>query len=366
MWSKNRLTKILNVRYPMIQAGMAGGMTTPALVAAVSEAGGLGTLGAGYMPPDHIRAAIHEIRQLTDRPFAVNLFVPAPFHVDDTRMAQMNERLDHIRAALHIDHPAEVTTEGPPFEEQLAVIIEEQVPVFSSTFGVPPKAVVEILKERGVIVIGTATTVREAVELEENDVDVIVGQGSEAGGHRGTFDGAYETAMVGTMALIPQLVDHVRVPVVASGGIMDGRGAAASLVLGADGVQMGTAFLTCAESGTPSAHQEAILHSTDESTVVTRAFSGKPARGIHNRFIAEMDPYTETYPDYPIPNSLTKDIRTAAKEQHAPDYMALWAGQASALSREQSAADLIHSVVDEVEESSKVFVEEKQHENSGI
>lgn len=361
MWPKNRLTKLLNIRYPIIQAGMAGGPTTPELVAAVSEAGGLGTLGAGYMEPDDIRTAIHEIRQMTDRPFGVNLFIPEAINVDQAKIEWTSDLLDHYRAELHTERPAQVKTEGPPFEEQLAVIIEEEVPVFSSTFGVPSKAVVEILKERGVIVLATATSVGEAVALEESEVDVIVGQGSEAGGHRGTFGGTFEASMIGTMALIPQLVDHVRIPVIASGGIMDGRGTAAALALGAEGVQMGTAFLTCKESGTPLAHREAIISSTDESTVVTRAFSGKPARGINNRFISEMEPYRGEFPDYPIHNSLTKGIRSAAKQQDQPEYMSLWAGQASALSREQSAAELVNSVVAEVYEIAEGFGKEKKH-----
>src|SRR5699024_1594735 len=154
-------------------------------------------------------------------------------------------------------------------------------------------------------------------------------------------------------------VDHVRVPVVASGGIMDGRGMAASLMLGASGVQMGTAFLTCKESGSSLAHKEAIKRSTDESTVVTRVFSGKPERGIHNRFIAEMDPYTNAFPDYPIHHNLTTDIRSAAEQQNQFDFMALWAGQASALSREQSAGELVRSVVDEVDEKIRDFGAEK-------
>lgn len=355
MWSRNRLTKRLSLKYPIIQAGMAGGPTTPELVAAVSNAGGLGTLGAGYMTAEDIRAAIYGIRRLTERPFGVNLFIPEPIDVDEAKIARMNDHLDRYREELHISHPAKRKTEGPPFAEQLAVIIEEHVPVFSCTFGVPSKAVVEILKEREMIVIGTATTVREAIELEKSDVDVIVGQGSEAGGHRGTFGGAFDTAMVGTMALIPQIVDQVNVPVVAAGGIMDGRGTAAAFALGAEGVQMGTAFLTCVESGTHPKHKEVISRSTDESTVITKAFSGKPARGIKNRMISEMEPFEKELPDYPIHNSLTKDIRTAAKQQNQTDYMSLWAGQASALSREHSAAELVNSVVAEVYEIHSSF-----------
>ncbi|HET7577735.1 MAG TPA: nitronate monooxygenase [Bacillales bacterium] len=345
MWSETRLTEVLGIQYPLIQAGMAGGPTTPELVAAVSNAGGLGTLGAGYMAPDAVREAIRKIKELTDRPFSVNLFIPEPIEVDEAKIEQANERLDGYREELGIKRPEKVGTEGPPFWEQLEVVIAERVPVFSCTFGVPPAEAVKRLKEAGIVVAGTATTVREGAMLEESGVDVVVAQGGEAGGHRGTFAGSFATGMVGTMTLVPQLADRVSVPVVAAGGIMDGRGMAAALALGAEGVQMGTAFLTCEESGTHPEHRNALLGSHDESTVVTSAFSGKPARGIRNRFITEMEPYADEFPDYPIHNSLTKDVRGAAKQQNKPEYMSLWAGQGAGMSRPLPAAELVHEVI---------------------
>ncbi|HEX7064840.1 MAG TPA: nitronate monooxygenase [Bacillales bacterium] len=346
MWSENRLTELLDIEYPLIQAGMAGGPTTPKLVAAVSNSGGLGTLGAGYMAPEAVREAIREIRQLTDRPFGVNLFIPEPIDVDKAKIARTNERLDRYREELGAERvrAEEVSTEGPPFWEQLNVLLEERVPVFSCTFGVPPAEAVEQLRSAGVAVLGTATTVREGAKLEAAGVDAVVAQGSEAGGHRGM-----DAGMVGTMALVPQLADRVGVPVVAAGGVMDGRGMAAALALGAEGVQMGTAFLTCEESGAHPKHREAVFGSTDESTVVTRVFSGKPARGIRNRMIEELEPYVEEFPDYPLHNNLTRDVRNAAKQQNKPEYMSLWAGQASGLSKKQSAAELVQDVVDETE-----------------
>ncbi|HEU5140593.1 MAG TPA: nitronate monooxygenase [Bacillales bacterium] len=362
MWRENRLIELLDIEYPIIQAGMAGGPTTPELVAAVSNSGGLGTLGAGYMAPEAVREAIHAIRKLTDRPFGVNLFIPEPIDVDEAKIEQTNKRLDRYREELGAqqERPEAVSTEGPPFWEQLNVLVEERVPVFSCTFGVPPAEAVERLRSAGVVVLGTATTVREGGELEAAGVDAVVAQGSEAGGHRGTFaggagagdgsDGArFDAGMVGTMALVPQLADKVSVPVVAAGGVMDGRGLAAALALGAEGAQMGTAFLTCEESGAHEKHREAVIGSTDESTVVTRAFSGKPARGIRNRMIDELEPYADEFPDYPIHNSLTKGIRSAAKRQNKPEYMSLWAGQAAGLSKRQSAAELVQDVVDETE-----------------
>jgi nitronate monooxygenase len=347
MWSDNDLTGTLGIKYPIIQAGMAGGPTTPELVAAVSNAGGLGTLGAGYMAPEAIRRAVRSIRSLTSKPFGVNLFIPENPHEDQMKIEQMTEELNRYRDDLHIQVPESVQFTGQPFEDQLNVLIEEKVPVFSFTFGNPSHHVMSMLKEHNVKVIGTATTVREAKQLEKNDIDIVVGQGSEAGGHRGTFIGSFEDALVGSMALIPQLVDAIDIPVVASGGIMDGRGIVASMALGASGVQMGTAFLACSESGTHPKHKEALHSSTDESTVLTRAFSGKPARGIKNEFIVEMEAGNAEFPDYPIQNALTGDVRKAAKAQNKSEYMSLWAGQASRLSRNLPATELLERLVDE-------------------
>lgn len=324
---------------------MAGGATTPALVAAVSEAGGLGSLGAGYTSPDVLREEISAIRKRTDRPFAVNLFVPEEFEVNRGQVEHANELMRPYREDLGVRAPADVSSYAPPFEEQLAVVLEERVPVFSFTFGVPDDGQLSDLKEAGIVVVGTATTVREAQVLEGTGVDVVVGQGAEAGGHRGTFIGGHAEALVGTMALIPQLVDAVNVPVIASGGIMDGRGLAAALVLGAEAVQMGTAFLTTRESGVHPEYKKAVLGATEEDTAVTRAFSGKPARGIKNRFLLEMDEHDEEIPPYPVQNAWTKDIRSAAQEQDRPEFMSLWAGQASRLGRSQPAAELVERII---------------------
>ncbi len=303
------LTRRLGIRHPVVQAGMAGGTTTPRLVAAVSEAGGLGTLGAGYLSPDDIRAEIRAIRQLTGEPFAVNLFIPKAFDPTLYPQGGVNALLAPYRRELGIEDPAGPLRYVHPFDDQLTVVVEERVPVFSFTFGIPDETQLLSLKEAGVVTFGTATSVREARELEAAGVDLVTAQGSEAGGHRGTFTGGFEASMVGTLALVPQVVDSVSVPVVASGGIMDGRGLAAALVLGAAGAQMGTAFLTCPESGAHPDHKEAVLGAGEEDTAVTRAFSGKPARGLRNRFMDEVERRAEEIPPYPIQNANTRDIR---------------------------------------------------------
>jgi nitronate monooxygenase len=345
MGLSTRVTELLRVEHPIIQAGMAGGATTPELVAAVSEAGGLGTLGAAYMSPDAIRDAVAEVRSLTGRPFAVNLFVPEPFDPSLYDPREVNAPLARYREELGIEVPEEVGDFVQPFEDQLAVVLEEKVPVFSFTFGVPEEAQISALKKAGIVLIGTATTVREGLVLEERGVDAMVGQGSEAGGHRGTFIGDFESAMVGTMALVPQLADSLSVPVIAAGGIMDGRGLAAALVLGAEGVQMGTAFLPCSESCIHPKYKEAVLAAKSEETSLTRAFSGKPARGIRNRFIEEME--EQEVPAYPVQNAYTKDIRAAAAKENRIEFLSLWAGQAAGLGRAVPAAEIVEGTARE-------------------
>lgn len=344
MWPSNRVTERLHIQYPVIQAGMAGGATTPELVAAVSNAGGLGTLGAGYLSPHQLRDNIRAIKQLTEAPFAVNLFVTSETSLSTENIDYMNHFLDRYREELGMPESPEIDLTLPSFSEQLAVIIEEQVPVFSCTFGIPSQSVIEILRDRGVVVIGTATTVKEARLLEDQQVDMIIAQGSEAGGHRGTFNGDFAAANIGTMALVPQMIDQVDIPVIATGGIMDARGTLAAMMLGAEAVQLGTAFLSCQESGIHPDHKAAILQSTDESTVITSAFSGKPARGIRNYMLQDFEAKHVSPLPYPVHNQLTKDIRREAKEQNNTGYMSLWAGQAASLSEEKSAGTLVSDI----------------------
>jgi nitronate monooxygenase len=220
--------------------------------------------------------------------------------------------------------------------------------VLSFTFGLLPDAVVAAAAARGIALIGTATTVAEARALEQAGVAAIVAQGSESGGHRGTFLGDFAAAQVGTIALVPQIVDAVAVPVIASGGIMDGRGIAAALALGAAGVQLGTAFLTCREAGVVDAYKDAILHAAETDTRVTRAFSGRPARGIANRFMREIENGDAgAVAPFPLQNALTRPLRSAAARQGRAEFLSLWAGQGAPLARRQGAAELVARLVAE-------------------
>lgn len=248
MWPHTPLTTLLNITYPIIQAPMAGGFTSPELVANVCNAGGLGSLGAAYMQPEAIRAAIKKIRELTTKPFNVNLFIPEPHHASEQQIAAMHDKLAEV-ASIFIKQYRPITSPYAQFfDEQMAVLIEEKIPIFSFTFGMLADNWIEKLKKINILLIGTATTLTEAQLLADKEIDVIVAQGSEAGGHRGTFIGKADDALIGNFALIPQITDKINKPIVAAGGIMDGRGIVAAQVLGASGVQMGTAFLSCPEA----------------------------------------------------------------------------------------------------------------------
>ena len=248
------LTQRLGLDYPIIQAPLAGGGDTPALIAAVCEAGALGFIGVAYLTPPQIFEVARAVRARTARPFGINLFAPLPAPAVVQAPGAALARVAPFYAELGLPPPALPTAGGDAFDDQLSVALDSGASVFSFTFGILPARAIEAIKGRRMFLIGTATTVEEAVTLEQAGVDAVVTQGSEAGGHRGTFAGPFETGMVGTLALVPQVVDAVTVPIIASGGIMDGRGIAAALALGAGAVQMGTAFLTCDEAGVPDAY----------------------------------------------------------------------------------------------------------------
>ncbi|MCY1077656.1 NAD(P)H-dependent flavin oxidoreductase [Archangium lansingense] len=336
----------LGIEHPIIQAPMAG-VTTPELVAAASNAGGLGSIGAPYMKPADIVQFARRVRELTDRPYAINLFAPQPPPAK-TDPSRMLAELARYHQELGLEPPRPPSSPLPSFEEQVDAVVESGAPIFSFTFGIPPPAVLERLKARGMVLLGTATNVREAKLLEAAGVDAVVTQGSEAGGHRGTFAEPFEAGMVGTMALVPQVADAVRIPVIASGGIMDGRGIAAARVLGASGVQLGTAFLTCPESGATPAYKAALREARDDMTVITRALSGRPARGLANELTEAFQEEGAILP-FPLQHGATGPLRNAAAARGDPRFMTLWSGQAAALSRGLPAAELMRQLIAESE-----------------
>ncbi|MFC4403780.1 NAD(P)H-dependent flavin oxidoreductase [Gracilibacillus xinjiangensis] len=348
----NEVTKLLNMTYPVIQAPMAGGVTTSELVAAVADNGGLGMMGAGYMTSSQIREQIREIQQLTEGPFGINLFVPNEFHVSEQEVELASNRLQPIREQLDLQQKEQVDIPNfdkvsESFQQQIEVVIEEKIPFCSFTFGIPSKEIIEELKQHHIILIGTATTVKEAVENEKAGMDMVVVQGCEAGGHRGNFLSGDQESLIGLMALIPQVVDNVSIPVIAAGGIMDGRGLMAALCLGAQCVQMGTAFLNCEESGAHASHKEAILHAAEDETVLTRSFSGKWARGLKNDYINEMHEDESLFPAFPVQNKLSQDIRKAAAAQNKTAFMSLWSGQSPRLAKKQCVESLMEHIISE-------------------
>ena len=347
----NVLMRRLKLSHPIIQAPLAGGGDTPALVAAVCNAGAIGFIGAAYLTPEQIADAGREVRTRTDRPFGINLFAPQPEPKWPKDARPALERVAPHFAALGLPPPSLPATTGSPFAEQLAAALETGVSAFSFALGMFPADAIAEVKRRGMVLLGSATTVDEAVALEQAGVDAVVVQGAEAGGHRSTFAGDFESGMIGIMSLVPQAVDAVKVPVVASGGIMDGRGIAAALALGAGAVQMGTAFLTCDESGIPEAYKRALLEAREKDTRLTRAFSGRPARGIVNRFMTEVE--RPGAPDvilpFPLQNALTRPLRAVAAKQGRAEYLSLWAGQGVRMARRQGAAALVARLAQETE-----------------
>jgi nitronate monooxygenase len=339
----------LQLQHPIIQAPLAGGGDTPELVAAVGNAGALGFIGAAYLDPSQIQQATQSVRAKTSRPFGINLFAPQPTPEVPSDFENALKRLEPYFAELGLVAPSLPPKPHNNFDDQFRAALESDASVFSFTFGVIPADAIAALHARNVLVAGTATTVGEAVTLEKAGVDAVVTQGSESGGHRGTFSGDFEKGMVGTISLVPQVVDAVNLPVIASGGIMDGRGIAAALALGATAVQLGTAFLTCNESGTSEAYKQAILQAREDQTRVTLAFSGRPARGIVNRFMEEMEADDKSIPPFPLQNALTRPLRTAAAKQGRAEFLSLWAGQSVRLARRQSAAELIARLSEETE-----------------
>lgn len=348
MWPKTELIDLLKITHPIIQAPMAGA-STPELVAAVSNAGGLGSYGGAATEPAKLRSFIRQIRELTDQPFAVNLFAPAveAYELGTEQHSPMSELLKIWHNELDAGPVPEPIPILGPFLEQFTVLLEEKIPVFSFHFGPAPIEAIREIHAIGSIVLATATTTGEAKALVEAGVDVIIAQGFEAGGHRGTFAVPYEHGLIGTAALVPQIADAVSVPVVAAGGIMDARGIVAAFALGASGVQMGTAFLACPENNIPEVYRQAVLNSLDEDTVITEVFSGRPARAIRNRFIREMENHKDKVLPFPAQMSIGRVLRQTSAQQSSPDFVSMWAGQGAGLASSLPAGELIQKMIQE-------------------
>lgn len=317
---------------------MGGGPGTPEMAAAVSNAGGLGSLAAAYLTPDEIAGAIRRVRSLTAKPFNVNLFAGG-YGAEPVAGAEP-ERMLSILAEIHRDlglpAPGMPPLERDPFPDQLEAVLEARPAVFSFTFGIPGSDALRRLRSRGIAILGTATTVEEARLLADAGVDGIVAQGAEAGAHRGTFAGPFEAAMIPALELTQNIARFA--PVIAR-----------MLENDASAVQLGTAFLACPESGASAAYKQALLAAKEDTTVITRAFSGRPARGLGNAFTALMEGRQDAILPFPRQNSLTRPMRSAAAKQGAPGFLSLWAGQGVARCRTLPAAGLVARLMEETD-----------------
>ena len=334
-WNENRLTAKLGIDYPIIQ-GPLGGLSSQRLTAAVSNFGGLGSYGAHGLTPEAIKDVIAQIRSLTSKPFAMNLWVS----MEDEGARKSDENAFNRSLAPLAVHIAALGAPRPEyepysrmrFEDQARVLLDERVPVFSFIYGIPPREILEECRAKRIVTIGTATTPEESAALQDAGVDAIVASGFEAGGHRGSFLRAAEDSLTGTFSLVPQIADTVNLPVIAAGGIADARGVVAALVLGAEAVQMGTVFLACEESGASPLHRQVLRGKKAGHTALTKGFTGRLARGIHNRLLEELNQAGTPILPYPLQRRLVRNLAIPAEAAGRSDLLPLWAGQSANLS----------------------------------
>jgi nitronate monooxygenase len=350
MWRTTDLTRLLGCDVPIVQAPLGGGPGTPELTAAVGDAGGFGMLGGGYLDPGDLTDALARTRALSGRPFGVNLFLAPPPR--RTGSAAARAALAEVAAELGLDAAVPREPRGlPDPDAQLDAVLASDARLVTFAFGAPRAEVVARLHRAGRLVGGTAQSAADARALGELGVDLVVAQGAEAGGHRGGLSRTGSGDVPGLVALLPAVVDAVDLPVMAAGGISDGRGVAAALALGAQAVALGTAFLRTPEAGTGAAYREALAGADETSTVTTRAFSGRAARGLPNAYLRAFDDDEKAVevPDFPVMNYLSRPLRSASAAAGTAEAQSLWAGQGVGLSRELPAAELVAVLVAETE-----------------
>ncbi len=341
MWPDRRLLDLLKTEHPIVLAPMAGVMDAE-LVIAVAEGGGLGSLPCAMLSAEKAREQVNIIRQRVSAPINMNFFCHQAVAADPAREAGWKQRLAPYYHELGVDPAAPINAANrAPFDAAMCAVVEELKPeVVSFHFGLPQPALLKRVKAAGALVLASATVVREAVWLEQNGADVIIAQGAEAGGHRGMFLTEKLAEQVGTFALVPQVVDAVKVPVIAAGGIADGRGIAAAFALGASGVQIGSAFLRCPESKVSVLARAALAEASDDTTVITNVMTGRLARGVANRVMREVGPISLDAPAFPHAATALAPLKAAAEKLGRVDFTNLWAGQALPLGSELPAAQL--------------------------
>jgi nitronate monooxygenase len=354
MWLTNGFIELARTTLPIIQAPMAGAALSD-MVVAVSEAGGLGSLACALLSADQARKELESIRQRTSRPINANFFCQRPPQEDDARLLNWRKHLDPYYVQLNVKENA--STQVParaPFDEQMCDLVAEFRPeVVSFHFGLPDKNLLLRVRQTGAKIFSSATSVKEARWLEDQGCDAIIAQGFEAGGHRGVFLTKDVSTQVGTMALVPQVVDAVKVPVIAAGGIADARGILAAFALGAAAVQIGTAYLRCPEAQISPLHRQALKDAKDDESAITNVFTGRPARAIVNRFMREIGPMSDLAPEFPLAAGALAPLRAKSEAAGSVDFTPLWSGQAARLGRDLPAGELTKQLAAETLEKLK-------------
>lgn len=351
MWKHTEVARRLGLAVPIVQGPFGGGISSVDLVVAVCQSGGLGSFGVHHLDAAGIADVARDIRSRTHAPFALNLWIPLDDaddpQIDQAGWMRATDLLAPYFEELALPPPERPRRFMPRYAEQIEAVLAARPAVFSFVFGIPAPSVLARCRELGIVTLGAATTVDEAIALESAGVDMIVATGFEAGGHRVSFLNSAEESLTGTFSLIPQVADAVRIPVVAAGGIGDARGIAAALALGAQGVQIGTAFLACKESNADAAHRNMLFSPHSRYTGLTRVFSGRLARGIRNRLMTELKPRADQLPQYPVQNWLTGIMKKAARAQDRADLMSLWCGQSAPLLKHRDARTLMAALINE-------------------
>jgi nitronate monooxygenase len=345
MWPDRRLLNLFKTEFPIVLAPMAGAMDADLIIAA-AQGGALGSLPCALLSVEKAREQINIIRQRVSAPVNMNFFVHRPVEIDAASEGRWKRRLEAYYEEHGVDPKAPINAPNrAPFDAAMCELVEELKPeIVSFHFGLPDKPLLARVKAAGCIVTSSATIVREAVWLEQNGADVIIAQGAEAGGHRGMFLTDNIAEQPGTFALVPQVVDAVKVPVIAAGGIADGRGIAAAFALGAAGVQIGSAYLRCPESKISPLVRAALAQAQDDSTILTNVMTGRPARGIANRVMREVGPISPDAPVFPHAATCLAPLKAAAEKLGKVDFTNLWAGQAVKMGRDMPAAELTRAL----------------------
>jgi nitronate monooxygenase len=348
MWPDRRILDLFKTEFPIVLAPMAGAIDAD-LAIAVAQGGGVPSVPCAMISPEKAREQVKIVRQRVSAPINLNFFCHQAVETDPAREAVWRQRLAAYYREHGLDPSAPISAANrAPFDDAFCEVVEELKPeIVSFHFGLPEQRLLERVKTTGAILMSSATIVREALWLEERGVDIVIAQGAEAGGHRGMFLTDNIAEQVGTFALLPQVVDAVKVPVIATGGIGDGRGIAAAFALGASGVQVGSAYLRCPESKVIAIARQALAAANDESTVITNVMTGKPARGVANRAMREVGPISPDAPAFPHSATVFGPIKQAAEKLGKTDFTNMWAGQAVRLGRDMPAADLTRALAND-------------------